>query len=56
MGIKTRETRNDFKNLQFKIRGIGIKSKKLCKQVRDQIVWKQVEDIAQGLSYNGNKF
>ena len=35
---------------------MGIESKKLCKQVRDQTVWKQVEDTAQGLLYNGNKF
>ena len=27
-------------------KGIGIKSEKLCKQVRDQIVWKLVEDTA----------
>ena len=32
----------NFKN------GIGIKAKN-CKQVRDQIVWKQVEGTAQGL-------
>ena len=37
--------RNDIKNLQF-IKGIGIESEKVCKQVRDQIVWKQVEDTA----------
>ena len=30
-------------------KGIEIKSEKVCKQVRDQIVWKQVKDIAQGL-------
>ena len=30
-------------------KGIGIKSEKLCKQVRDQIVWKQLVDTAQGL-------
>ena len=41
-------TRNDFKDLQFK-KGIGIESEKVCKQVRDQIVWKQVEDTAQEL-------
>ena len=29
-------------------KGIGIESKKVCKQIRDQIVWKQVEDTAQG--------
>ena len=29
--------------------GIGIKGEKLCKQVGDQIAWKQVEDNAQGL-------
>ena len=28
---------------------VGIKVKVLCKQVRDHIVWKQVEDTAQGL-------
>ena len=28
---------------------MGSKVKKVCKQVRDQIVWKQVEDKAQGL-------
>ena len=42
-------TRNDFKNLQFKRKGIGIEREKVCKQVRDQIEWKQVEDTAQGL-------
>ena len=31
------------------IKGIGIKSEKACKQVSDQIVWKQVEDTVQGL-------
>ena len=30
-------------------KGTGIESEKVCKQVRDQIVWKQVEDTAQGL-------
>ena len=34
----------------------GLKGKKLYKQVRDQIVWKQVEEIAQGLLQNENKF
>ena len=31
---------------------------KLCEQVKDHIVWKHVEDTAQGLGllYNGNKF
>ena len=29
---------------------------KVCKQVRGQIVWKQVEDTAQRLLLNGNKF
>ena len=33
---------------------IGMKSEKVCKQVRDQIVWKQVEDAAQELLQNGN--
>ena len=37
-----------LKNCNFK-KGIGIKSEKVCKQVRDQIVWKQVEDTAQRL-------
>ena len=32
-------------------KGIGMKSEKVCKQVRDQKVWKQVEDTAQGLLY-----
>ena len=41
--------RNDLKNLQFFKKGIGIESEKVCKQVRDQIVWKQVKDTAQGL-------
>ena len=35
----------DFKKLQFK-KGIGIKSKKHCKQVRDQVAWKQAEGTA----------
>ena len=30
-------------------KGIGIKNKKVWKQLRDQIVWKQVEDTAQEL-------
>ena len=38
--------RNDLKNLK---KGIGIESEKVCKQVRDQIVWKQVKDTAQSL-------
>ena len=29
--------------------GIGIESEKVCKQVRNQIVWKQIEDTVQGL-------
>ena len=41
-------TRNNLKNLQLK-KGIGIEIEKVCKQVRDQIVWKQVEDTSQGL-------
>ena len=45
---KTRETRNDLKFACF-MKGIGIKGEKLCKQVRDQIVWKHVEGTAQGL-------
>ena len=28
---------------------IGIKSEKVCKQVRDQILWKMIEGTAQGL-------
>ena len=31
------------------------KSEKLCNQVRDEIVLKKVENIAQGLLLNGNK-
>ena len=42
---KTRETRNDFKICNLK-KGIGIEGEKLCKQVRNQIAWKQVEDTA----------
>ena len=45
---KTRETGNDFKVCNFK-KGIEIESEKVCKQVRDQILWKQLEDTAQGL-------
>ena len=37
-------------------KGIGIESERIWKQVRDQIVWKKVEDTAQGLLKNGNKF
>ena len=33
-----------------------MKVKQLCKQIRNQIAWKQVEDIAQGLLQNGHKF
>ena len=29
--------------------GIGIEYEKVCKQVRDQMVWELVEDTAQGL-------
>ena len=29
-------------------KGIGIESERVCKKGRDQIVWKQVEDVAQG--------
>ena len=32
---------------------MGIESEKSIKHVRDQIVWKQVEDTAQGLLSNG---
>ena len=28
---------------------MGLKMKKVCKQIRDQMVWKQVEDTAEGL-------
>ena len=28
-------------------KGIGVESEKVCKQVRDQKVWKQVKDGAQ---------
>ena len=38
-----------FKNLQFQ-KTIGIESKTLCKQVREQIVSKYFEDTAQCLS------
>ena len=31
-------------------KGIGIESEKVCNQVRDQIVWKQVEDTTQELA------
>ena len=31
------------------LKEIEIKSEKVCKQVRDQIVWKQVKDTVQGL-------
>ena len=37
-------------------KGIGIESEKLCKQVRVQIVWKQVKDTAQELLKKGIKF
>ena len=40
--------RNDYKNAILK-KVVGIKSEKVCKQVRDQIVWKQVEDAVQRL-------
>ena len=33
-----------------------MKSEKVCKEVMDQIVWKQVEDTAQELLENGSKF
>ena len=49
-------TGNDFKICNFIEKGIGIESEKVCKQVRDQIVWKQVEDTAQGLLEIGSKF
>ena len=38
-----------IKKLAILKKGIGIKSEKVCNQVRGQIVWKQVEDTAQGL-------
>ena len=39
---------NDLKFFHFKKGGNRnlIKSERLCKQVRDHIVWKQVEDTA----------
>ena len=39
--------RNDFKNIGIIKEGNRVK--KLCKQVRDQIVNKQIEDTTQGL-------
>ena len=43
-------TRNDFfKNCNLK-KGIGIEREKESKHVRDQIVWKQIEDAAQGFA------
>ena len=38
-----------FENTKQSTKRIGIESDKVCKQVRDQIVWKQAEDTAQGL-------
>ena len=38
-----------LKNLQCQKRDLGSEVKKVCKQVGDQIVWKRVEDTAQGL-------
>ena len=32
----------------------GEKTMQICKQVRNQIAWKQVEDTAQGLLHNRN--
>ena len=40
-----------LKMCNFKKNRIGSKVKKLCKQLRHQIVWKQVEDTTQGLLY-----
>ena len=37
---------DDRKIFNFK-KGIGIESEKVCKQVRDQKVWKQVKDGVQ---------
>ena len=37
---------NNFKNASLK--GIEIERQKLCKQMRNQIVWKQVEDELKG--------
>ena len=37
-----------FKNLLFK-KGIGIKIEKVCKQVRDQMVWKHIKNTARGV-------
>ena len=45
---------NDLKTCTFK-NGIGIKTKKLYK-VRDQKVWKQVEDGPQGMKINFKAF
>ena len=41
-------TRNDFICNFKKGIVIGSESEKVCKQVSDQIVWKKVEDAAQG--------
>ena len=43
--------RNNFKELGMSRLPAGLcaPSFKVCKQVRDQIVWKQVQDTAQGL-------
>ena len=45
---KLNKLQNDLKICNLKKR-IGIEIEKVCKQVRDQIVWKQVKDTAQGL-------
>ena len=42
--------------IAFLKKGMGIESEKYTNKFRDQIVWKQVEDTAQGLLQNGNKF
>ena len=42
-----RPARTWFKNAILK-KGIGIKSEKVCIQVRDQIVWKQIEEQLKG--------
>ena len=38
-----------FKKIAILEKGIGIKSEKLCKPFRDQIVWKQIKDTTQWL-------
>ena len=47
---------NDFKKIATLKKGIRIESEKVCKQVRDQIVWRQIEDTAQVLLPNSKAF